>query len=123
MAKRPNILFIMTDEQKNDTFSRINPVVKTPNLDPLISESIFFSHGYCGNPSSVPSRAAIVTGKFPTACQCPTYISKLPENEVTFIENPEYLPQKVEGMGKIVDKMFRMSPKSNLVWNTNAPKI
>lgn len=86
MSQRPNILFIMTDEQKYDTFSCINPTIKTPYLDDLIQESVFFTNGYCTNPSCIPSRAAIMTGKYPTACQCPTYISKLPEDEVTFMK-------------------------------------
>lgn len=85
MDKRPNILFIMTDEQKYDTFSCINSKIKTPHLDELIEQSVFFENAYCSNPSCIPSRAAIMTGKFPTACECPTYISKLPENEVTFM--------------------------------------
>lgn len=82
---RPNILFIMTDEQKWDTFSYNNPYIKTPNLDKLIKDSIFFNHAYCSNPSCVPSRAAIVTGKYPTRCECPTFITQLPEHEKTFM--------------------------------------
>ncbi|MFI3326397.1 MAG: sulfatase-like hydrolase/transferase [Clostridia bacterium] len=82
---KPNILFLMTDEQKFDTFGVINPIIKTPNLDKLISESVFFKNAYCSNPSCIPSRAAIVTGKYPTACACPTYITDLPETETTFM--------------------------------------
>lgn len=82
---RPNILFIMTDEQKWDTFSYNNPKIKTPNLDALIQDSVFFNNAYCSNPSCIPSRAGIVTGKFPTACECPTFITKLPEYEKTFM--------------------------------------
>lgn len=83
--KRPNILFIMTDEQKWDTFSYNNPIMHTPNLDDLIKESIFFENAYCSNPSCIPSRAAILTGKYPTVCKCPTYITKLPKEEKTFM--------------------------------------
>ncbi len=83
--KRPNILFLMTDEQRHDTFSFNNSVMKTPNLDVLIKESVFFDNAYCSNPSCVPSRAAIVTGKFPTQCACPTFITKLPKEETTYM--------------------------------------
>ena len=82
---RPDILFLMTDEQKLDTFGYNNPVVKTPCLDALIKDSIFFTNAYCSNPSCIPSRAAIATGKYPTVCRCPTYISRLPEEETTFM--------------------------------------
>lgn len=100
MSKRPNILFIMTDEQKYDTFSFINPVIKTPNLDSLIEESVFFSNGYCTNPSCIPSRAAIMTGKFPTVCECPTYISKLPDTQVTFMKKLQQIGYYTAVIGK-----------------------
>ena len=75
----------MTDEQKWDTFGFNNPAVHTPHLDELMKDSIFFQNAYCSNPSCIPSRAAIMTGKYPTVCQCPTYITRLPEGEKTFM--------------------------------------
>ncbi|MFI3254898.1 MAG: sulfatase-like hydrolase/transferase [Eubacteriales bacterium] len=85
MKKKPNILFIMTDQQRHDTFGLNNSVIKTPNLDQLIQESVFFENARCTNPSCVPSRAAIMTGKMPSECQCPAYITELPPDEVTFM--------------------------------------
>ena len=46
----PDILLLMTDEQKLDTFGYNNSIVKTPNLDGLIQDSIFFNNAYCSNP-------------------------------------------------------------------------
>lgn len=83
--RRPNIVFIMTDQQRYDTFTHVNKKIITPNLDKLIDDSIFFKNAYCSNPSCIPSRAAIVTGKYPTQCQCPTYITQLPAHEVTYM--------------------------------------
>ncbi|KAF4323104.1 hypothetical protein G195_003892 [Phytophthora kernoviae 00238/432] len=71
--------------QRNDTFSCINPEVHTPHLDALIQDSVFFSNARSANPSCVPSRAAIMTGKFPSECQCPSYITQLPADETTFM--------------------------------------
>lgn len=85
MKKRPNILFIMTDQQRYDTFGINNEIIKTPNLDKLIEESVFFEDARCTNPSCVPSRAAIMTGKMPSECQCPAYVTDLPTDEVTFM--------------------------------------
>lgn len=82
---RPNILFIMTDEQRYDTFSHVNSEIHTPHIDELIKDSVFFRNAYCSNPSCIPSRAAIMTGKYPTQCKCPTYITKLPADEKTFM--------------------------------------
>ncbi len=75
----------MTDEQKFDTFTCVNPIMKTPNLNKLIEQSVFFNNAYCSNPSCVPSRAAIATGKYPTLCECPVYIGMLPKEEKTFM--------------------------------------
>ncbi len=85
MSKRPNILFLMTDQQRFDTFGINNKIIKTPNLDAIIEESIFFENARCTNPSCVPSRAAIMTGKMPSECACPAYITDLPADEVTFM--------------------------------------
>lgn len=41
MKKRPNIIFIMTDQQRYDTMGCVNPKVITPNLDKLIENSVF----------------------------------------------------------------------------------
>ena len=45
MKKRPNIIFIMTDQQRYDTMGCVNPKVITPNLDKLIENSVFFENG------------------------------------------------------------------------------
>ncbi|MGV8979725.1 sulfatase family protein [Clostridium sp.] len=85
IKKRPNIIFLMTDQQRYDTLSYVNSEIKTPYLDKLVKDSIFFKNAYCSNPSCVPSRAAIMTGKFPSECQCPTFITQLPIEEKTFM--------------------------------------
>lgn len=85
MKKRPNIIFLMTDQQRFDTFSCNNPEVITPNLDLLIADSVSFENAYCSNPSCVPSRAAIMTGKYPSECKCPDFITYLPAEETTFM--------------------------------------
>ncbi|MFI3207205.1 MAG: sulfatase-like hydrolase/transferase [Clostridia bacterium] len=83
---KPNILFIMTDQQRFDTFTMNNPVVKTPNFDALIKDSVFFKNARCSNPSCTPSRAAIMTGKMPSECQCPSFITYLPKEETTYMK-------------------------------------
>jgi len=98
--KRPNILFIMTDQQRYDTFSCINNEIKTPNIDKLINDSVFFNNAYCTNPSCVPSRAAIMTGKFPSECETPTYITYLPKHEKTFMKRLQEAGYHTSVIGK-----------------------
>lgn len=98
--ERPNILFIMTDEQRYDTFTHVNPHIKTPYMDKLIKDSVFFQNAYCSNPSCIPSRAAIVTGKHPTECKTPTYITYLPAYEKTFMSRLQALGYYTAVVGK-----------------------
>ena len=63
--KKPNILFIMTDQQRYDMLSCAgNRYVKTPSLDKLAERGVRFERNYCANPVSMPSRFAMITGHF-----------------------------------------------------------
>lgn len=60
---RPNIVFILTDDQGyGDLSAHGNPVLKTPHLDKLRSESIRFSD-FVVSPTCAPTRSAILTGR------------------------------------------------------------
>lgn len=65
---RPNILFIMTDQQRFDTIAGLgNQHIYTPNLDRLIRRGIAFTKAYSTCPVCVPARYTIRTG-----CEPPT---------------------------------------------------
>ena len=65
--KRPNILFILTDQLRPDhTGFGGNDIVKTPNLDKLAAKSRRFTRAYCPTPSCGPSRNSIMTGRMPS---------------------------------------------------------
>lgn len=64
----PNLVFILTDEQRYDTFAQSgNDWIKTPNLSRLASESCHVEEAYCTQPVCTPSRASILTGLYPHA--------------------------------------------------------
>jgi arylsulfatase A-like enzyme len=61
--QRPNILFIMTDQQHAGMMSCTgNKWLKTPALDSLAREGVRFERAYSVNPYCVPSRTAMATG-------------------------------------------------------------
>ena len=63
---RPNLLFIMTDQQRFDAMSCAgNPVLETPNMDRIAREGARFTNAYVANPVCVPSRVAFLTGRSP----------------------------------------------------------
>lgn len=62
-GKRPNILFLLTDDQGyGDISAHGNPVLKTPNLDKLRSESLRFKDFHV-SPTCAPTRSALLTGR------------------------------------------------------------
>jgi len=66
--KRPNILFLLADDQRADTVGAYgNPHVMTPNLDKLVAGGFSFRRNYClgssGGAVCVPSRAMIHSGR------------------------------------------------------------
>jgi arylsulfatase len=62
-AERPNILFILTDDQGyGDVGVHGNPVLKTPNLDKLHAESVRFTD-FQVSPTCSPTRSALLTGR------------------------------------------------------------
>jgi arylsulfatase A-like enzyme len=67
----PNVVVIVADDLGyNDlTFAGggvAGGAVPTPRIDSLAREGVEFTHGYAGNATCAPSRAAIVTGRYPT---------------------------------------------------------
>lgn len=63
---RPNILLVTTDQQRVDAASVVgNPWLKTPNLDRLASQGVFFTNSYCSYPLCSPSRGSLHTGRLP----------------------------------------------------------
>lgn len=63
---RPNILFILSDDQAAGlTGFEGHPLIQTPHLDKLAEEGTFFSRCYVPTPQCAPSRAVIMTGQYP----------------------------------------------------------
>lgn len=62
---KPNILYIMTDQQSFKMLSAVgNKYLKTPAMDKIAKNGYSFSKAYCVNPVSVPSRFALLTGHY-----------------------------------------------------------
>jgi|TARA_B110000305_G_C19287015_1_gene562215 arylsulfatase A-like enzyme len=65
--KQPNIVFIIVDDLGwSDTSFMGNPVYENPNLDNLAASSVVFSNAYAPAGNCAPSRACIISGKYPT---------------------------------------------------------
>lgn len=71
MNQLPNILFIMTDQQRSDTIHALgNPIIRTPTLDSLAQNGAAFTNAYTPAPVCVAARSAAITGLPPHLNGC-----------------------------------------------------
>jgi arylsulfatase A-like enzyme len=63
-TRRPNIIFIMSDDHAAHAISAYGSVINhTPNIDRLAEEGMLLENCFCTNSICAPSRATILTGK------------------------------------------------------------
>jgi N-acetylglucosamine-6-sulfatase len=64
-TKQPNILFILTDDQRWDALGLAgNKYLKTPNMDRIGKEGVYFKNAFCTTSLCSPSRASILSGVY-----------------------------------------------------------
>ncbi|MEO0795557.1 MAG: sulfatase-like hydrolase/transferase [Verrucomicrobiota bacterium] len=75
-SSKPNILWIITDDQRPDSVSVYNRAVygtdesplgyvESPNIDKLAEEGVLFTSAYCNSPACGPSRGSMHSGRYP----------------------------------------------------------
>ncbi|WP_375277502.1 sulfatase-like hydrolase/transferase [Alteromonas australica] len=73
---QPDILWILTDDQRADSIAAVNRVIRgtsesalgyveSPNIDALAKEGVLFTYAYSQSPGCSPSRYSIATGQYP----------------------------------------------------------
>ena len=107
--RKPNLLFIWTDEQRADTMAVYgNTKIHAPNLNRLAAESVVFERAYVTQPVCTPNRSAVMTGLWPHTSGCtrnniplPAEVPCLPE----MLNDPDY---RTAYMGKwhLGDEIF-----------------
>ena len=66
MPKRPNVILIVADDMGYGDFGVFNDgPARTPHLDALVGEGMCLTQHYAGAPACSPSRAALLTGRYP----------------------------------------------------------
>ena len=91
--KRPNIIFIMTDDHAAHAISAYGSKInKTPNLDRLAKEGVRFNNCFCTNSICAPSRAVILTGKY-------SHLNGVIDNAVEFDGSQQTFPKLLQKAG------------------------
>ncbi len=62
---KPNVVFIVVDDMNGYSVLKNYPILKTPAIDKLVSQSYFFENATCAAPMCSPSRGAFFSGLYP----------------------------------------------------------
>ena len=91
--KRPNIIFIMTDDHASHALSCYGSKInKTPNLDRIANEGMLFNNSFCTNSICAPCRAVILTGKY-------SHFNGVTDNRKKFDGSQQTFPKLLQKAG------------------------
>ncbi|XZE51977.1 sulfatase family protein [Planctomycetaceae bacterium SH139] len=83
--RRPNILFMLTDDQRWDAIGLGGSKhLKTPNMDRLGREGVYFKNAFCTTSLCSPSRASILSGLYAHAHRVVDNFTDYPEDLQSF---------------------------------------
>ena len=90
-ASTPNVVIILCDDLGYADIGPYGSSISTPNLDRMAREGMRFTHFTSANPVCSPSRAAWLTGRYPTRVGVPRVLfpadtTGLPDSEVTLAQ-------------------------------------
>ena len=100
MAKSPNVLLILADDHGYGDISAHNgPSIQTPNIDRIAAGGARFTQFYANSSVCSPSRASLMTGRYPDRAGVPGVIRTHPENSWGYLRQdaatlPATLKQK-----------------------------
>lgn len=105
-ADRPNIVVLLADDLGyGDLSSYGHPTIRTPHLDRMAEEGVRLTSFYAAAPSCTPSRAALLTGRYPVRSGLPHVLGPdartgLPASEVTLAEALKARGYRTAAVGK-----------------------
>src|SRR5262245_24838289 len=80
-AERPNVVFILIDDLGcNDLGCYGSKFHRTPNLDQMARDGLRFTDAYAACPVCSPTRAAIMTGKYPARLNITDWLPGRPDS-------------------------------------------
>jgi len=94
-SDRPNILIILADDHGyGDVTSYGGPNLRTPNMDRIVEDGMKFTQFYANSPVCSPSRASLMTGRYPDLVGVPGVIrTHATNNWGYFTQDAITLPQ------------------------------
>lgn len=107
MARRPNILFVLSDQQRFDTvncyasdaYPSLHPNL-TPHLDRMAAEGVRFNHAFTMQPVCGPARSCLQSGQYATQTGCVTNAVPLPQDVPTIAKSLDAAGYETAYVGK-----------------------
>ncbi|MEO1237497.1 MAG: sulfatase-like hydrolase/transferase [Planctomycetota bacterium] len=117
-GSRPNILLVMTDQQRFDTIAALgNGLIRTPTLDRLCREGTAFTHAYTPSPVCVAARSALITGLAPHQTGCVDNMPT-PTGTTSLMQHLAAAGYQTHGVGKM-----HFTPDPNIAWGFESRDI
>jgi arylsulfatase A-like enzyme len=118
-SQKPNILFIAVDDLKPNLGCFGNSVAITPNIDEIAKKGMVFTKAYCQQAVCAPSRASLLTGRYPDQTQVWDLNTLIRDKNPDILTLPQYFKENgynSYGVGKIFD--YRSVESNDAVsWN------
>ncbi|MEO0450925.1 MAG: sulfatase [Pseudomonadota bacterium] len=89
---RPNIVFVLTDDQRYDAIGALDPNIDTPNMDRMLNEGVHFRNAFVTTSLCSPSRATLLTGQY-------MHTHGVVDNNRVDISHLEFFPQRLQTVG------------------------
>jgi arylsulfatase A-like enzyme len=83
--QRPNIVFILTDDQNYDTIGTFGGKVLTPTMDRLATEGVKFTKAFTVHGICTPSRYVCLTGQYASRCETENFLRQCPPGTPSII--------------------------------------
>lgn len=116
--KKPNIIFIMTDDQssivpsKEDKGVQSRPFgfngdkeVHTPVIDSLAKGGMIFNNAYVSSSVCSPSRYSMLTGRYASRSRGKVFMKQHPLGTMTRVENNTELENDLDNLPKLLQKL------------------
>lgn len=101
-AKRPNLLFLMSDQHRWDFLGCMgHPLARTPVLDRFAAQGTLFDTAYCSYPVCVPSRMSLITGRYTHSHGALSNSYALPQDQRTIGDYFKSLGYQTGAVGKM----------------------
>ena len=99
---KPNVILILADQLRADCVGCYgNSVIKTPHIDALAARGVKFHQTFAQHPQCAPSRAALMTGRYPHVNGAISNHTAMSDNEVTLGEHFIGAGYQSIGVGKL----------------------